>query len=72
MRFTNVRDALLRGSVAEKGTRVFLEVAGPSTSGIQLSANALTAAKDAVSVWNGVSADAVHVDAKCVTPVLKK
>ncbi len=61
LRFVDVREALLRGCAAAKGTKVFLEAAGERTSGVTLEANALGGAEKAVSLGSGVSAKAVTV-----------
>lgn len=61
VRLADVRDALLRGCVAAKGTKVFLEAAGERTSGITLAGCSLGGAEKAVSFASGAQASAVAV-----------
>lgn len=49
LRFVDVRNALLRGSVASEGTKTYLEVSGASTKGIHLNGNILDSAAKPVA-----------------------
>jgi hypothetical protein len=61
LRFVDVRDALIRGCMAMKGTKAFLEAVGERTSNITLQSNALRQAEKAVILGPGVDAQAVTV-----------
>ncbi len=54
--FVNVRRALLRGCVAEEGTKVYLEIAGNNTQHVRLLASDLAAAEKALSLGEEVPA----------------
>jgi hypothetical protein len=61
VRLADVHDALLRGCVAAKETKVFLEAAGERTRGVILTSCALGGAEKTVSLASGVEASAVAV-----------
>ena len=61
VRLAGVRGALLRGCVAAKGTKVFLEAAGERTGGITLAGCMLDGAEKAVGLASGAQAAAVAV-----------
>jgi hypothetical protein len=64
LRFTNVRDALIRGAVAPKGAKTFLEVLGAESRGIDLTGNVLAGTESPVAISEGADAKAVNLDAK--------
>jgi len=59
LRFANVRDALVRGCMAMKGTKAFLEAVGERTKDITLQSNAVGHAEKAVILGPAVDAKAV-------------
>ena len=63
LRLVNVREAMVRGCMASKDTKVFLEAAGPQTGAIHLMGNALDAAEKAVVCGEGADPKAVTTDA---------
>jgi hypothetical protein len=63
MRFVNVRDALVRGCAAPEKTKVFLEVLGDATRGVNLVGNVMTSAETPVVVAKEVKAGSVSTDA---------
>ena len=63
IRFRNVRDALIKGCVAPKNTKVFLQAVGAQTSGVNLIGNVLTGAEKSLAVGNGTDAKAIKAEA---------
>ena len=59
VRFANVRDALVRGSVAPEGAKTWLEVSGAESRRISLIGNVLDRAEKAVTVTGGAAEGAV-------------
>jgi hypothetical protein len=59
LRFVDVRDALTRGCMAMKDTKVFLEVAGERTTNVTLQSNALAHSEKPVTLGPGVDPKAV-------------
>jgi hypothetical protein len=59
IRFVNVRDAMLRASVAPKDTKVFLQVVGPDTRDVYLMQNILTRAERSLLLGDEVLPKAV-------------
>jgi len=59
VRFTNVRDAVMRGCMVPKDTKVFLEVTGRDSGGISLIGNVLTKAEKPLVLGSGVPPKAV-------------
>ena len=63
IRFVNVRDALVRGCMALKDTKVFLNASGSETRNIEVAGNALVRAEKPLAVSRDVPGDAVNMDA---------
>ncbi len=59
LRLANCRDVLVRGCLAEEGTRAFAEIAGEQTRRIRFTANHLDAAPTAVSILDADPAEVV-------------
>ena len=59
LRFVDVRDALTRGCMAMKDTKVFLEVVGERTTNVTLQSNALAHSEKPVTLGPGVDPKAV-------------
>jgi hypothetical protein len=62
LRLVNVRDAIVRGCLAPKNIKVFLQAAGPQTRAIHLAGNALDAAEKAVVCGEGADPKAVTTE----------
>ena len=63
VKLIETRRAMLRGSIAPKGTKVFLEVRGEATERVVLAGNDLGASAKPVQCGPGVGKDAVWLDA---------
>jgi len=59
VRFINVRDAMVRGCMAPKGTKVFLKAVGSETGDVSLIGNDLGRAENALVLGNGVESGTV-------------